>query len=44
MLVCQISTQVVPGLFERTAALLVVMTVFARAELVQPGRKMVRND
>jgi hypothetical protein len=44
MLLCQIPSQSAPGLFGRMPPLLEVMAVFARAELGQIGRKMVRND
>jgi hypothetical protein len=44
MLVRQIPSQFAPGLFERTTTLLAVMAAFARTELGQIGRKMVRND
>jgi hypothetical protein len=44
MLLCQIPSQSAPGLFGQIPPLLEVMAVFARAELGQIGRKMVRND
>jgi hypothetical protein len=44
MLLCQIPSQSAPGLFGQTPPLLEVMAAFARAELGQIGRKMVRND
>jgi hypothetical protein len=44
MLVRQIPSQFAPGLFERTTTLLAVMAAFARTEMGQIGRKMVRND
>jgi hypothetical protein len=44
MLVYQISSQFVPGLFGRMMPLLAVMASCARTELVQTGRKMVCND
>jgi len=44
LLVRQIVDQFAPGLFAQAAALLVVMSAFARTELEQIGRKMARNE
>ena len=44
LLVRQIVDQFAPGLFAQTAALLAVMTKFARTELGQTGRKMACNE